>query len=298
MIMDFFQVKGNTWCLQAAELIPVYRLDARHCILLDSGWSWEREALKEVFEQKGLTPVGAIGTHGHKDHVGNHAWLKETYGTKLCMPQGEAALVSSLPMLKVQYSMLSPKTVEEFTGDTIFPVDQVIGPEDGEVEFAGGYFYIHHTPGHTVDHICVGTQDGVCYVSDLVLTGSTRKNARLPYNFIHRMARASMEKMRDVPGYDRYIIAHQKIVERLDSAVKKNLDMLDQISEYILELTEQPVTWEGLMTQVLDRNQLYTGNEIKIAIYEQAVQRFVDDLKDTGRLAIEVSHGVRRYRRI
>ena len=87
-------------------------------------------------------------------------------------------------------------------------------------------------------------------------------------------------------------------MERLDSAVKKNLDMLDQISEYILELTEQPVTWEGLMTQVLDRNQLYTGNEIKIAIYEQAVQRFVDDLKDTGRLAIEVSHGVRRYRRI
>ena len=296
--MEFIQVKGNTWCLKAAELIPVYRLDARRCILLDSGWSWERKNLKETLEQKGLIPVAAIGSHAHEDHVGNHPWLRETYGTELWMSEGEAVIAESMTMRKLMYSRLSPRAIEEFSEGTLFRADKIILPDEEEIEVAGARFRIHHTPGHAPDHICIGTPDGVCYVGDLIMAGAVRKNARLPFHSLHRLSRSSMEKMLGVPGYTAYIIAHQKIVETLNSAVEKNLALLDEISGYILELTEEPVTWDELMTKVLDRNQLYTGNEVKLAIYEWAVQGFVDDLKDTGKLRVEVKQGIRRYQKV
>ena len=80
--MKLTQIKGNTWCLDGLELIPVYRVDEHRCILLDSGWRFERKDLEETLEREGLIPVGVISSHTHEDHVGNHAWLKEKYGTK------------------------------------------------------------------------------------------------------------------------------------------------------------------------------------------------------------------------
>jgi len=284
--------------LKAAELIPVYRLDARRCILLDSGLDWEQEALREVLEQKGLTPVGAIGTHAHVDHIGNHAWLRETYGTRLCMSAGEAALVSSSFMRKGDYHALSLGTMKSVWNGTVFPVDEILGPEDGEIEFMGAHFQIHHTPGHSQDHICIGTADGICYVGDLLMAGKVRRNAQLPYHLVHRAARDAMVKIRDFPGYSGYIVAHRKILDDLTAAVEKNMDMLDWISEEILGLMEEPVTREELMSQVVERNQLFTSDERKLMIYERAVQSFVDDLKDTGRISVEVKRGVRRYQRL
>ncbi|MBP1758308.1 MAG: hypothetical protein H6Q61_557, partial [Firmicutes bacterium] len=37
--MTLRQVKGNTWVMESWLFIPLYKLDDRHCILLDSGLS-------------------------------------------------------------------------------------------------------------------------------------------------------------------------------------------------------------------------------------------------------------------
>ena len=36
-MMGLTQVKGNTWVVEAMGLIPFYKLDERHVILLDTG---------------------------------------------------------------------------------------------------------------------------------------------------------------------------------------------------------------------------------------------------------------------
>ena len=130
------------------------------------------------------------------------------------------------------------------------------------------------------------------------MAGKVRRNAQLPYHLVHRAARDARVKIRDFPGYSGYIVAHRKILDDLTAAVEKNMDMLDWISEEILGLMEEPVTREELMSQVVERNQLFTSDERKLMIYERAVQSFVDDLKDTGRISVEVKRGVRRYQRL
>ena len=46
--MKLTQVKGNTWVIEANQLIPLYKLDERRCVLLDTGLAEEREELEEL----------------------------------------------------------------------------------------------------------------------------------------------------------------------------------------------------------------------------------------------------------
>lgn len=90
--MELIQAKGDTWYLAAAELIPIYRLEGGRCILLDSGLESEREALSAALDRAGLTPVGVFGSHTHRDHSVNNGWLRERYGTRICLPEGRPSL--------------------------------------------------------------------------------------------------------------------------------------------------------------------------------------------------------------
>ena len=67
--MELEQVKGNTWVLKSWELIPFYKLDDSHCILLDTGLNDQREDLEGSLREAGLTPVGVICSHAHIDHM-------------------------------------------------------------------------------------------------------------------------------------------------------------------------------------------------------------------------------------
>ena len=75
--MKLIQIKGNTWVADGLEMIPFYKLDQQHCILLDSGFQVEREALEGALQKAGLTPVGILNSHAHVDHCGNNRYFQE-----------------------------------------------------------------------------------------------------------------------------------------------------------------------------------------------------------------------------
>ena len=190
--MELIQAKGDTWYLAAAELIPIYRLEGGRCILLDSGLESEREALSAALDRAGLTPVGVFGSHTHRDHSVNNGWLRERYGTRICLPEGEAVIASTPLMCKQVYASLSLEGLMEDCGGMVCRADETVGPEDGTAEFLGVPFRVLHAPGHTPDHICTITPDGVCYTADLLRAGPALEPARLPYHYAHAVARASI----------------------------------------------------------------------------------------------------------
>lgn len=295
--MELTQIKGNTWCLEGEELIPLYRVDETRCILLDSGLETEREDLRAVLTREGLRPLGVIGSHNHGDHVGNHRWLRETYGARICMSAGEAAVASSPAMCKLMLPGMSFRTLLKEGSCMIYETDRIIAPEEETVEFMGVPFRIHHTPGHTADHICIGTPDGVCYLGDALIAGRLLERAQLPYYDIHVLARESMEKIRELEGYSHFVAAHRKVFEDPGPEVDQNLALLDRVCGEILKLMETPVTWEGLMREVVERNHLYTSHERRLMSFEHCTQAYVDYLKDCGQVTVRVKRGSRLFQR-
>ena len=70
--MKLTQVKGNTWVIEANQLIPLYRLPEHRCILLDTGLREERDELEQALLQAELTPAGILCSHAHIDHCANN----------------------------------------------------------------------------------------------------------------------------------------------------------------------------------------------------------------------------------
>ena len=59
--MELRQVKGNTWVLDSWELIPLYKLDAHHCVLLDTGTWDQRDELEAALDIDALVQKAVDG---------------------------------------------------------------------------------------------------------------------------------------------------------------------------------------------------------------------------------------------
>ena len=214
--METQHVLGNTWVFKSWELIPFYKVDEHHCILLDTGLNDQREDLEESLQREGLTPVGVICSHAHIDHMGNVAYLKEKYGTKLAMSLGEAGHQMSYLGLNITNYLMSPEDVGASPPlhGTPCLADRIILPTEDRITFCGAAFDIIHTPGHTVDHICTRTPDNVLYLGDAMMTGRTLHHSKFPYAFCVKDYLDSMRKMRTEPA-DKFIVAHFGIYDEI-----------------------------------------------------------------------------------
>lgn len=294
--MELKQILGQTWYFVGQELIPLYRLDNRRCILLDSGLREERAELLESLDAAGLTPVGVFGSHAHRDHSANNFALREVYGARIALPEGEAAISASLLMLKSAYDTFSPNLLEETYGDLVGRVDETVGPEDGTVTFCGVPFQVYHTPGHTPDHISTVTPDGVCYLGDALFAGDFLDRAKLPYHYAHAQAQASMEKLRGVPCRTA-IAAHNTLDRDLPGLVDRNLDLLDRRCQDLLDTLTQPMTLDQLCAALFAEKTLLTTHLTKANLYARNVCTLLEYLMDRGDVTVEVRDGLRWYGR-
>ena len=292
--MELKQIKGDTWCLEGAELIPLVRLPGDKCVLLDSGHAFEGPALTAALEGAGLTPVGVFCSHAHVDHAGNNHYLRRRYGTRICLPLWEAALSASLTMYKAVYNAFTPRSLEARNGHLLGPVDETAGTRDGTVEFCSVPLQVVHTPGHTPDHICTITPDGVLYVADALMAGEVLAGARLPYHTLHEEARRSMEKLRQTPCA-LCAVAHQGVTEDLPGLVEANLAALDRLNEDLLSLAAEPVSLDQLCLAYYRKKQLLTTHVEKAALYARNIHAMSEYLVDMGRMEIQVREGLRYF---
>ena len=293
--MKLTQVKGNTWVIEANQLIPLYRLGEGRCVLLDTGLAEELEELERTLLEAGLTPAGVLCSHAHVDHCANNGYFQQRFGTKIALTAPEAGMCASLLTLKCYFLTLSPGTVERESSCMIHRPDIIIPAEDGPFSFCGAQFRIVHTPGHSAGHICAITPDNVCYTADALLSAELL-TAKLPYNLSQGMALDSREKLRGL-GCDAYIMAHRGVCGpgEIGPLIDANQALVCRRAEEILSLVDRPMTASQIDEASCVLYKLFTHKPRRSLRFERNVRFFIEYLVDSGRLTEVCQNGATYY---
>jgi len=296
--LELLPVKGNTWVIRSWNMIPMYRIDEKRCILLDSGLLEQQEALDALLREEGLVCVGIIGSHAHMDHSGNHRFFQKNYGTTIAMSLGEAGVLTSQLCMSLSLYNLSPGQIaKESSLDGIkCTADIIILPTDRQVTLHGVTFSVLHTPGHSADHIAIRTPDNVFYLGDALATGRTLFRAKFPYAFSVAACFESLRLLRSVEA-EAYIAAHFGLYPEILSFVDMEIAFLQRRMYEILELVEGDATVEAVAKRIGEVYGIRPKTISDMAYFERATRAYLQYLFDLGLLEIVLVDGLLRYRR-
>ena len=294
--MNLEHALGNTFYLPLWQLIPIYKTDPHHCILLDTGLLEQRAYLEEALHRAGLTPVGILCTHLHIDHAANCRYFQEKYHIPVALPAREAALGCGDLNLKAYFYPMSPGQArhDPQTAAMRFTPDILIPPGADAVTVAGVPFGVLPTPGHSPGHVCFRTPDDVLYLGDAMMTPEEARAAKMPYFFSIQAALNSMEHLARLPAAPA-LAAHRGETDDLPAAAAATRESVLRCAGRIWALAETPVTLETLYAGICRELKLLTGNVIKAGVFQRTVRTYVEYLLDTGALAVSARDSMLYY---
>lgn len=287
--MKISPVIGNTFVLEGHGFMGLYKLDDHRCILIDSGDITERQELLDTLEGAGLTPVGVMCTHVHIDHAINNATLRSRYGCQVAVAAGEVEVCRTIMGMKGYFYTYSPQMLRRYYGDMMCPVDAPIPAEDGIFEFCGVPFHILHTPGHSIDHVCITTPDGVCCVGDAVFSNQAL-SMKLPYalNLAHMME--SAQRLRGI-SRAAFLVVHRGVHQDVDPLIDATCQLIRSRAQEVGDLVDGPLTMDQLWQRVVAHHTIPSQRLERAALMKRNMQGLVELLIDQGKLAYQARDG-------
>lgn len=156
------RILSQTGGIAATNCYLVVDDDSKSCVLFDAPDHTVEPILDFVYSEN-LNLVGLWLTHGHFDHLADHALVTERF------PQAEVLIHQ-----RDEHKLLKP-------GSSIFKLPFDIPPgkptrfiEDGETLKLGKIaFEVMHTPGHSPGHVAFHAKEqGVLIGGDLIIGGA------------------------------------------------------------------------------------------------------------------------------
>lgn len=201
--MEPFRLCGNVYFV-GTSAVSVHVIDTGDgLMMIDTGYPFMRDAILENMKQLHLDPADLryiIHSHGHYDHYGNTAYLKQLSGAKTCISRIDNEIVNGTRDLS---------WAVELKFDRIPPFDCDVLLEDGdELTLGNTTVHFRRAPGHTEGTMCLffeiedaGRKLRAAMHGGLGL-GSMKKAFLERYGLgfdMRKQFRADLEKLRELP---------------------------------------------------------------------------------------------------
>jgi len=172
------------------------------CFLIDTGIKKKRHQLEVELDNMGCKPGDLkmiIITHGHLDHVGNAAYLRDRYGVKLAMHREDVRMTESGDMfidtkggiligfIGVLMRLFGLSEYERFIPDIFLENGQ-------DLSEYGLLASVIHTPGHSKGSISILTDEGELFCGDIY--GNAKKPEKTTLIDDQIMFEISVDKIR------------------------------------------------------------------------------------------------------
>jgi len=158
----------------------VYVVKDKGAVIIDSGVPKKGKAFIKALEKVGIKPDEIqliILTHGHWDHIGSTAEIKEMTGAKVVMHKNEKHWLEEslkpMPPGVTTWGKISTKlfswTIVPFVHIQPTEVDIVLENEEFSLEEYGISGKVVYTPGHSSGSVTVMLETGEAFVGDMAM---------------------------------------------------------------------------------------------------------------------------------
>jgi len=186
------------------EVIPVGPLQV-NCIILgcpathkavviDAGNDAPR--IVECLRKRDLVPELILNTHGHFDHVGGNAALKDLFPVPLMIHRDDVQLSQQASQHAAVYGLS--------VSDSPLPDKELLGGEF--LRFGEEQLAVLHTPGHSPGGVCF-YREGLLVSGDTLFAGSIGRTD-LPGGNHQQLLQSIREKLAVLPPQTRVLPGH------------------------------------------------------------------------------------------
>jgi glyoxylase-like metal-dependent hydrolase (beta-lactamase superfamily II) len=233
-------------------------------LLIDTGCRYTVGELVSALHENAVTLI--VNTHSHEDHIGANAALQRRFGAEIRIhPLGLHVLAKPREYLKLK------------------PYQRILWgyPEASEARALGEMvhtpnhrFKVIHTPGHSLDHVCLYEPDrGWLFTGDTYI-GGREQALRADYNIWQ-----IIQSLRKLSKLDVTFLfpASGRVRQEGQRDLAEKIDYLEGIAEQTLQLHRKGVGYREI------RRELF-GAEVLIAYFtlghfsgKHLVRSFVED---------------------
>lgn len=175
-------------------------------ILIDSGFSIQRDMLEKALLEEGALPDKiklVVITHGDLDHIGNCKLLQEKYHCRIAMHPDDVPMAvegfrpkRTMKSFRAKFFTLIRKLRKsKFQIDTFTP--DILLTEGTSLKEYGWDATVYHLPGHTKGSIGLLTPDGTFFPGDIFSNRKQPKTASYIENATQ--LKATEKRIKELP---------------------------------------------------------------------------------------------------
>lgn len=292
--MNLKLIRGNTFYIDTpGSLVGVYRLSGGKCLLIDSGdRAGNASLILDTLEKAGLKVQAIINTHAHADHcAGNHriqqaticaiyASARESYVIEEPMI-GLYCLYSAhpLPILKNRFLLAEPSKVTHKV-------------DPGGLIINGESFQVVDLKGHSSGQIGVITPDEVLFAGDSLIDPGILNYFPFLYMSDIEGQFDTLEKLKQI--HKTVFLTHGGIVADLSDAIKRNQDLLEQMTDFIKNLLSSALTLEQIVELTAAEYNLIL-NRTQYFLVSSSISAYLSYLSDRKQIRCYTENNVLKY---
>ena len=279
-MLQLHHVRGNTCAIETdSSFLPVYQLNEREVVLLDTGFAGDRGALMAFLQAQHWRVRGIICSHGHMDHSGNIRFLRDAFGCRVAAHEIEAAIVSTSERFLAHYRVSTPD--ENGGVEESFTATDIITPQTRQFLFCGAAFQILQLPGHSGGHIGVITPDDVAYLGDGLMGLDQLAASKMPTTQHLRRDLESKRSLHDLKAAA-YIVAHKDITTDIHPLIDANIRCYEEKAQGILAALHGTMTCNQWLQAYCEAQRLQMRSEDTRFVFAYGFQSMVDYLEEMG----------------
>ena len=281
-MLKLHHVCGKTYAIETdSSFLPVYQLNERKIVLLDTGIAADRGALMEFLQAQHWQVQGIICSHGHMDHSGNIRFLRGAFGCRVAAHEIEAAIASTSESFLAHYRVSTPD--ENGGVEESFSATDIITPQTRQFLFCGAEFYILQLPGHSGGHIGVITPDHVAYLGDGLMGLDQLAVSKMPTTQHLRRDLKSKRSLHDLKAAA-YIVAHKDITTDIHPLIDANIRCYEEKAQGILTALHGTMTCSQWLQAYCEAQGLQMRSEDTRFVFAYGFQSMVDYLEELGKV--------------